>query len=166
MAHVYAILYINNRFDSDYLSNINKGMKCMKIVLNKCFGGFSISKEAAEFMAKNGCEIAKKELELSEQSENKIWYGYGYIPGLDNNGYDRTSEHLVLAVETLKEKGHFESIATLADALQRDRGTVSKDVKVLSNAGFVRVEVRSFPGHGKRSEIFPAARKVRLELNL
>ena len=69
-------------------------------------------------------------------------------------------------VETLKEKGHFESIATLADALQRDRGTVSKDVKVLSNAGFVRVEVRSFPGHGKRSEIFPAARKVRLELNL
>jgi predicted transcriptional regulator len=69
-------------------------------------------------------------------------------------------------VETLKAKGHFESIATLADALQRDRGTVSKDVKVLSNAGFVRVEVKAFPGHGKRSEIFPAARTVRLELNL
>ena len=32
-------------------------------------------------------------------------------------------------VETLKEKGYFESITTLADALQRDRGTVSKDVK-------------------------------------
>jgi len=72
----------------------------MKIVLNKCFGGFSISKEAAEFMAKNGCEIAKKELEDSEKKGK--FYGYGYADG--NNGYDRTSEHLVLAVETLGEK--------------------------------------------------------------
>lgn len=69
-------------------------------------------------------------------------------------------------VEALKEKGHFESITTLADALQRDRGTVSKDVKALSNAGFVRIEVRTLPGHGKRSEIFPAANKIRLELSI
>lgn len=68
-------------------------------------------------------------------------------------------------VEALTERGHFESIATLANALQRDRGTVSKDVKVLSDAGFLRVEVKSFPGHGKRSEIFPAARKVCLEFS-
>jgi predicted transcriptional regulator len=69
-------------------------------------------------------------------------------------------------VEALKEKGHFESIATLADALQRDRGTVSKDVKALSDAGFLRVQVKTFPGHGRRSEIFPIAQTVRLELNI
>jgi hypothetical protein len=72
----------------------------MKIVLNKCYGGFSISKEAAELMAKNGCERAKKEL---EESKKDNWFGYGYVDGMDG-GYDRTSEHLILAVETLKEK--------------------------------------------------------------
>lgn len=74
----------------------------MKIVLNKCFGGFAISKEAAEFMAKNGCERAKKELEHSKKGN---WYGYGYVAGMDGS-YDRTSEHLILAVETLKEKAN------------------------------------------------------------
>jgi hypothetical protein len=74
----------------------------MKIVLNKCYGGFSISKEAAELMAKNGCERAKKEL---DDVKKDGWYGYGYVDGMDG-GYDRTSEHLILAVETLKEKAN------------------------------------------------------------
>lgn len=73
----------------------------MKIVLNKCFGGFSISKEAAELMAKNGCERAKKELADIKDG----WYGYGYVDGMDG-GYDRTSEHLIKAVETLGEKAN------------------------------------------------------------
>lgn len=71
----------------------------MKLVLNKCYGGFSISREAAEFMAKNGCERAKQE--LAESGSN--WYGYGYVDTMED-GYDRTSEHLILAVETLKDK--------------------------------------------------------------
>lgn len=73
----------------------------MKIVINKCFGGFSISKEAAELMAKNGCERAKKEIEES----GKEWYGYGYVDGM-RGGYHRTSEHLIFAVETLKENAN------------------------------------------------------------
>ena len=73
----------------------------MKIVLNKCYGGFSISREAAELMAQNGCERAKRELEDSK----KGWYGYGYVDGM-KDGYDRKSEHLILAVETLKEKAN------------------------------------------------------------
>ena len=32
----------------------------MKVVINACFGGFSVSKEAAEFMAKRGHKEAKK----------------------------------------------------------------------------------------------------------
>ena len=34
----------------------------MKIVINKCYGGFSISKECAELMASKGCPIAQDEL--------------------------------------------------------------------------------------------------------
>ena len=70
----------------------------MKIVINTDFGGFSISKEAAIFMAKDGCHRASEE--LKDEGE---FYGYGYIDGMQG-GYERTSSHLVLAVETLKEK--------------------------------------------------------------
>lgn len=73
----------------------------MKIVLNKCFGGFSISKEAAEFMSKQGCKQAKEELKESKDN----WYGYGYTKKY-SDGYDRTSYYLVEAVETLKEKAN------------------------------------------------------------
>lgn len=65
----------------------------MKIVLNKCYGGFSISKEAAELMAANGCERAKMELAEAKGT----WYGYDY---------DRTDKHLINAVETLGEKAN------------------------------------------------------------
>lgn len=34
----------------------------MKVVINKCFGGFGLSKEAYEWLAKHGHKDAKKEL--------------------------------------------------------------------------------------------------------
>ena len=76
----------------------------MKIVINKCFGGFSISKEAAEVMAKNGCKRAKKEL---QESKDGVFYGYGLVKGMRGE-YDRTSPYLINAVETLGKKswGH------------------------------------------------------------
>lgn len=70
----------------------------MKIVVNKCFGGFAVSRACAEFMASLGCERAKKELEKS--IEEKHYYGFGYVEGMDG-GYDRTSEYLIKAVEAL-----------------------------------------------------------------
>ena len=70
----------------------------MKVVLNKDWGGFSISKVCAEYMAKNGCEHAKAELKESEEKK-RTFYGYGYCKGKD--GYDRTSKYLVEAVEKL-----------------------------------------------------------------
>lgn len=75
----------------------------MKIVINVCYGGFSISKEAAEFMAKNGCERAKQE--LAEYAVVNRWFGYGIVEEMDG-GYDRTSAYLIRAVETLKEKAN------------------------------------------------------------
>lgn len=53
----------------------------MKIVINKCFGGFGISRECAEYMEKNGDLQAKAELDewrieqaaLDYFKENKRW---------------------------------------------------------------------------------------------
>lgn len=69
----------------------------MKIVINKCYGGFSISKEAAEFMAARGNEVAKKELEESQKLGS--WYGYEY---------SRVDLDLIAAVEELGDKANGE----------------------------------------------------------
>ena len=71
----------------------------MKIVVNRCYGGFSISKEAAQFMAERGCERAKKEL------EEPVFYGYGFTVEYPE-GYDRSNPFLVKAVETLGKKAN------------------------------------------------------------
>lgn len=80
----------------------------MKIVINSCFGGFSISKAAAEYMAERGSEIAKQELEAYAKpldptdsmdaitlkySGVRSWYGYG--------PYERNDPLLVSVVEDL-----------------------------------------------------------------
>lgn len=74
----------------------------MKVVINKRYGGFSISKEAAQFMAKRGNKQAKAE--LKEDKKGK-WYGYGSSKDF-HIGYNRTDPDLVAAVETLKEKAN------------------------------------------------------------
>ena len=68
----------------------------MKIVINKCYGGFSISRKAAEFMAARGNERARLELEQSK----KRFYGYGYVEGM-SRAYERNDPDLVAAVEAL-----------------------------------------------------------------
>ena len=40
----------------------------MKIVINRCYGGFSISRKAAEFMAARGNERARLELMQSKSA--------------------------------------------------------------------------------------------------
>lgn len=62
----------------------------MKVVVNKCYGGFSLSEKAYEFL---GLE----------------WDGYGYA----YNDYDlRTDEKLIKCVETLgnKASGRFANL--------------------------------------------------------
>jgi hypothetical protein len=72
----------------------------MKIVINACFGGFSISPDAARFMAERGSKTAKAELQ--EWEKGRRFFGYGYVEGGD--GYKRDDPLLVEAVETLGEK--------------------------------------------------------------
>ena len=69
----------------------------MKIVINKCYGGFSLSKKAIEFMANLGSDQAKAEL-LESVEDSDCYYGYSEK---FNHEYDRTDPHLIKAVETL-----------------------------------------------------------------
>lgn len=82
----------------------------MKVVINRCHGGFAISLEAAKFMAARGNERAKRELEIFHQTkDDDRWYGYGHIdkPWPQDKGgheYYRADPDLIAAVETLGEK--------------------------------------------------------------
>lgn len=69
----------------------------MKIVINKCFGGFSLSKKAVEFMADLGSNQARAELESMEDNSD-CYYGYSERYNFE---YDRADPYLIKAVETL-----------------------------------------------------------------
>jgi hypothetical protein len=97
----------------------------MKIVINACYGGFSVSIAAAEFMAERGCPVAKSELaeyrtklgdkrkrSTIERKYGVSWYGYGYTDD-DHEGYSRASPHLVAAVEALGTEAASGSCARL-----------------------------------------------------
>ena len=80
----------------------------MKVVINKCWGGFSISKVAAEFMAKRGNKRAKAIL----SEDKKKWYGYLRY-ALDDvdivtEEQIRSDPDLVAAVEALGESANGE----------------------------------------------------------
>lgn len=80
----------------------------MKIVVNKCFGGFSVSRKAVEFMAERGNEQAKAELDeiLSGKYVNAAYDIYfGYSEKFESE-YNRTDPDLILAVETLKDEAN------------------------------------------------------------
>jgi predicted transcriptional regulator len=68
--------------------------------------------------------------------------------------------------EAVKEHGGFESIEALASTLRRDRATVSRDLRALSDAGLVLLRDAVSPGHGRRTEIAPVAERVMLALEL
>jgi hypothetical protein len=92
----------------------------MKVVINVDYGGFSISKKAAEYMATRGHALAQAELDehakpldpndqfdaiTIKYGKERQWYGYGYADGF-HDGYARTDPLLVEAVEMLgKEAG-------------------------------------------------------------
>lgn len=72
-----------------------------KIVINKCYGGFSISLAAAKFMAKRGNKQAKEEIKNFKKKGE--FFGYGYSSQYKEK-YSRTDPDLILAIETLKGK--------------------------------------------------------------
>lgn len=55
-------------------------------------------------------------------------------------------------------------ISDIAKQLHRDRSAVKRDVDELLSAGFVTVQVKTLPGHGRMKEVAPAARKIKIEV--
>jgi hypothetical protein len=96
----------------------------MKIVINSCYGGFSISKKCAEYLAERGHETAKKELKKWNKRKKlmdyylkngkfpkgavgtdflKIDAKYKKEPEFYGYDYGRDDQDLVKAVEELGE---------------------------------------------------------------
>lgn len=69
----------------------------MEIVINKCYGGFSLSKEACELLIKQGIDFGLE---------------YGFLPG----DVERTDTRLIEVVKTLGPKrasGEFAELAII-----------------------------------------------------
>jgi hypothetical protein len=83
----------------------------MKVVINKCFGGFGISKECAERMNELGNKVAK---ELLEDYENRLKcpddiekkWGVRFYGSLYEEECPRHDKALVQAVEELGNKAN------------------------------------------------------------
>ena len=69
-------------------------------------------------------------------------------------------------IQVVKKQGRFDSIEMLAAALERDRASVSRDLKALADAGLLRVEEVVHSGHGRRSEITTVAKRLIVELRI
>jgi len=89
----------------------------MKIVLNKCYGGFHISDEGYEWLLKNKnwkCTTLGKDGEWKNsnakiyKSEEDIPFGGKYYFTSDDRGF-RTNKDVIEMVKILKEKASFQT---------------------------------------------------------
>lgn len=62
----------------------------------------------------------------------------------------------------VRKHGGAESIEELSTAIDRDRETVSRDLKELARMGFVRLLETASPGHGKRVSVRPPEGELEL----
>lgn len=72
----------------------------MKIVLNKCYGGYNISDEAVIRLRELGCQEA---IAYKMEKENDDLWGKDWNSLLDG---DRTNKHLVQVVEELGSRAN------------------------------------------------------------
>lgn len=76
----------------------------MKVVVNRCFGGFSLSKKAIERLAEIGNEIAIEEMNRSDFGKKKCFGMYGFE--FDHNHKHRTDPDLIKVIEELGEEAN------------------------------------------------------------
>lgn len=79
----------------------------MKIAINKCFGGFSLSDEAHEMLVSLGVKLYEnwEELEARENKDEAWVVKAGpYSLGKYANSIERTDERLINVIETLGKK--------------------------------------------------------------
>jgi hypothetical protein len=85
----------------------------MKVVINRCFGGFGLSDQAFElFMNKKGIEFEKVPAKHSFRDGDSDYYSKGHVGEDDHYLYylylceDRSDPALVAVVEELGEKAN------------------------------------------------------------
>ncbi len=66
----------------------------------------------------------------------------------------------------VRQRKAFGLIQALSAYVKRNRAGVSRDANVLVEAGLLQLLEMPFPGHGRRSEIRPAADALELRLVL
>ena len=86
------------------LGGLDREESEMKVVINKCYGGFSVSEECAKRMAELGHEEAKREVGRGDRS----WYGY-----ICTDDIERADPILVQVIEEIGSERASGSCASL-----------------------------------------------------
>ena len=95
-----------------------------KVVINKCYGGFSLSKKAIDWLEEHGA-FSTPYLQ-SDLARTKDWMKQNsrrYVPG--DMGIARDNPLLVECVETLKKKAFYSGVSELV--VEEVNGTLYKD---------------------------------------
>jgi predicted transcriptional regulator len=72
------------------------------------------------------------------------------------------SKERIRIVQTIRKRKM--SISSLADALGRNRGSVTRDVNKLRKFGLLRLREQVNPGHGVVQIVEPVARKIEMRI--
>lgn len=109
-----------------------------KVVINKCFGGFTLSKKAIEWLEERGV-FNTPDLQ-DELKRTKAWMKQtlvSYVP--DDMGIARDNPLLVECVEVLKKDAFYRGVSKLV--VEEVNGTLDKDFFIREHDGYERISV-------------------------
>ena len=107
-----------------------------KVVINKCFGGFSLSKKAIDWLEERG--VFNTPYLQEELKRTKNWMKQNlkcYVP--DDMGIARDNPLLVECVETLKKKAFYRGVSELV--VEDWGGTPYKDFYIGDYDGYEEI---------------------------
>ena len=109
-----------------------------KVVINKCFGGFTLSKKAVEWLEERGV-FNTPDLQ-DELKRTKAWMKQtldSYNP--NDMGIARDNHLLVECVEVLKKDAFYRGVNKLV--VEEVDGTLDKDFFIREHDGYERISV-------------------------
>ena len=109
-----------------------------KVVINKCFGGFTLSKKAVEWLEERGV-FNTPDLQ-DELKRTKAWMKQtldSYNP--NDMGIARDNPLLVECVEVLKKDAFYRGVSKLV--VEEVDGTLDKDFFIRDHDGYERISV-------------------------
>lgn len=109
-----------------------------KVVINKCFGGFTLSKKAVEWLEERG--VFSTPYLQDELKRTKAWMKQtldSYVP--NDMGIARDNPLLVECVEVLKKDAFYRGVSKLV--VEEVDGTLDKDFFIRDHDGYERISV-------------------------